>query len=371
MNEEKCKFRTKEFQFLGYRINSNGILPSAEKQNAVATFRRPSNEAEVRSFLGLANYMGKIVPNLATIDEPLRNLIRKGSKFHWGEKEAKAFNEIKSSISNANCLGFFKPEDETSVMADASPYALGAVLLQTNDKRETRVVCFASKSLTDTERRYCQTEKEALALVWSVERFQAYLIGREFNLLTDCKALTFLFSPTSRPCARIERWVLRLQGFQYKISHISGTSNVADVLSRLSTLPPKPFDEGEEFMVREVIDSAVSAVALKWDDLERASRGDPQIQQIFHALDRGVADEVPLEYRMIFAELCRLNDVLLRIDRIVVPQKLQRQVLNLGHEGHPGARIMKGHLRANVWWPKMDQHVERYVKHGSMGADRS
>lgn len=362
LNQEKCKFRTVEFQFLGYRINPEGILPSAAKQNAVETFRRPNNEGEVRSFLGLANYMGKFVPNLATMDEPLRNLIRKGSKFHWGDEEEKAFNQIKHSICNAKCLGFFKPEDETSVMADASPYALGAVLLQTNDANDTRVVCFASKSLTDTERRYCQTEKEALALVWSVERFQTFLIGREFNLLTDCKALTFLFSPTSRPCARIERWVLRLQGFQYKVLHVSGSLNIADVLSRLSTLPPKPFDEGEELMVREVAGAAVTAVALKWDDLENASREDSQIQEIFEALDTGSADEIPLEFRMIFSELCRLNDVLLRIDRIVVPQKLRTQVLDLAHEGHPGARVMKGHLRANVWWPKMDLHVERYVK---------
>lgn len=303
LNREKCKFRITEFEFLGYRINAKGILPSVTKQNAVATFRRPSNSSEVRSFLGLANYMGKFVPNLATIDEPLRNLMRKGSKFHWGEKEEEVFNEIKASISNASCLGFFKPEDETSVMADASPHALGAVLIQTNDMEESRVVCFASKSLTDTERRYCQTEKEALALVWSVEWFQNYLIGREFNLLTDCKALTFLFSPTSRPCARIERWVLRLQGFQYKILHISGTLNIADVLSRLSTISPKPFDEAEELMVHEVVESAVSAIALKWDDLEKASREDTQIQQIFQALDSGIADEVPLEYRMIFPEL--------------------------------------------------------------------
>lgn len=111
--------------------------------------------------------------------------------------------------------------------------------------------------------------------------FQTYLIDRQFNLLADCKALIFLFSPTSRPRACIKRWVLRLQGFQYRISHIPGNLNVADVLSRLSTLPAKPFDEGEELMVREIVDSAITAVALKWEDLEKASKDDPQIQQIF------------------------------------------------------------------------------------------
>lgn len=144
--------------------------------------------------------------------------------------------------------------------------------------------------------------------------------------------------------------------------HISGELNIADVLSRLSTIPPKAFDEAEELMVREIIDSAINATALKWDDLEKASREDLEIQHIFQALDSGTSDEVPLEYKMVFSELCKLNNVLLRADRIVVPRKLQEQVFQLAHEGHPGARIMKGHLRANVWWSKMDQHVERYVK---------
>lgn len=152
------------------------------------SFRQPLNESEVRSFLGLANYMGKFIPDLASLDEPLRRLTQKDVKFQWGEKEESAFRAVKQSLVNAQRLGFYKYEDRTSVIADASPYALGGVLIQTDTNGSSRVICYASKSLTDTERRYCQTEKEALALVWSVERFQVYLISKEYNLLTDCKA---------------------------------------------------------------------------------------------------------------------------------------------------------------------------------------
>lgn len=131
-------------------------------------------------------------------------------------------------------LGFYRIEDHTAVFADASPCGLGAVLLQFDNDNKQRVISFASKSLTDTESRYCQTEKEALAVVWSVERFQYYLLGKKFDIMTDCKVLELLFSKRSRPCARIERWVLRLQTFDYNIVHVSGDKNIADPLSRLA-----------------------------------------------------------------------------------------------------------------------------------------
>ncbi|XP_062701591.1 uncharacterized protein K02A2.6-like [Aedes albopictus] len=362
LNWDKCKIRVTEFEFLGYEISPQGIMPSEIKRAAIQNFRHPQNESEVRSFLGLANYMSKFIPKLAEIDEPLRKLIQKGNKFQWGEDENKAFENIKTAITEVSSLGFFNVNDETSVFADASPIALGAVLIQTNNRGESRVVCYASKSLTDTEKRYCQTEKEALSLVWSVEKFQIYLIGREFKLLTDCKALTFLFTPASRPCARIERWVLRLQSFQYTVVHIPGQSNIADVFSRLSTLAPKPFDEAEELTVREITASAATTVALKWQEIVDASRQDDDTRQVLEAINTGIPDELPLCYKVIYTELCAIGNVLLRGDRIIVPKRLRQRVLLLAHEGHPGIRMMKGHLRTNVWWPKMDYEIEQFVK---------
>lgn len=197
----------KELEFLGHTVSADGIFPSKVKTDAVLSFREPKNEAEVRSFLGLANYMNKFIPNLATIDEPLRKLTQKGVPFEWRSEHAKAFEEIKKIMSQVGQLGYYDVKDRTAVMADASPVGLGAILAQYDTQGQVRIVSYASKSLTDTESRYCQTEKEALALVWAVERFQVYLLGRQFDLVTDCKALQFLFTPRSKACARIERWV--------------------------------------------------------------------------------------------------------------------------------------------------------------------
>lgn len=114
-------------------------------------------------------------------------------------------------------LGYYDPVDRTQVIVDASPMGLGAVLLQF-DLKGPRIIAYGNKSLTDPEKRYCQTEEEALALVWAVKHFKIYLYRKDsFELVTDHKPLEVIFGPRSRLCARNERWVLRLQSFNYKI----------------------------------------------------------------------------------------------------------------------------------------------------------
>lgn len=249
--------RVSELNFLGHKISQSGIMPAKSKIQAILSFREPQCEAEVRSFLGLANYLNKFVPMLATVDEPLRRLLHKEAKFEWTQEQSTSFNAIKEAMGKIENLGFYKVEDRTAVITDASPYGLGAILIQFDEASRYRVISFASKSLTETERHYCQTEKEALAIVWGVERFQYYLLGKSFDIFTDCKALSFLFSKRSKPCARIERWVLRLQAFDYKVVFLSGKDNVADTLSCLPVQDARPFDQSEEIFVREVVMQAI------------------------------------------------------------------------------------------------------------------
>lgn len=262
LNWEKCLFRVKELEFLGHSLSETGIMPARSKIETILSFREPQSEAEVRSFLGLANYLNKFVPMLSTLDEPLRRLLHKDSKFEWTKEQAKAFSAIKEAMGKIDNLGFYRVEDRTAVITDASPNGLGAILIQFDESEKHRVISFASKALTDTEHRYCQTEKEALGIVWGVERFQYYLLGKQFDIFTDCKVLSFLFSKRSRPCARIERWVLRLQAFDYRIIFMSGKDNVADALSRLPIQKATPFDPSEEIFVREVATHAANTSAL-------------------------------------------------------------------------------------------------------------
>lgn len=362
LNWGKCVFRAQKIEFIGHQISAGGILPSNSKIEAILSFRRPVNESEVRSFLGLANYLSKFIPNLAILDEPLRALTRTGCTFIWNDDHERSFEQIKTAMANVKSLGFFKIEDRTAVMTDASPTGLGALLLQTDESGRSRIVSGASKSLTETEKKYCQTEKEALAIVWAVERFYTYLYGNEFDILTDCKALQYLFTTRSRPCARIERWVLRIQSFDYKVIYIPGEKNTADVLSRLGTLTAVPFDPSEELTIQQVAMHAATTAALNWTEIVKASQLDPEIREVLEYLEQDKPDELPLSFRIVANELCRCDDVLLRSDRIVIPSTLRNRVLRVAHEGHIGMRMMKAHLRSAVWWPKMDSDVEHVVK---------
>lgn len=201
-----------------------------------------------------------------------------------------------------------------------------------------------------------------MAAVWGIERFQMYLLGKKFDLITDCKALLYLFTSRSKPCARIERWVLRLQAFDYSIKHIAGEKNVADVLSRLATLVPTPFDYSEELFVNEIANAAATNAAIRWEELDAICNEDDEIQELLRKLEEGRLFELPAEYRLIAQELCQVGNVLMRGDRIVVPKCLREKVLVLAHDGHPGTRMMKCHLRASVWWPKIDTDVDTFVK---------
>lgn len=361
LNHDKCVYKVRELEFLGHILNREGIRPTEHRMAAIKGFREPMNISELRSFLGLITYVGRFIPHLAAKTEPLRQLLRAGVVFRWEETHRRAFGLIKEAIGDIGYLGFFNKNDKTKLIADASPNGLGAVLLQENAEGETRIIAYASKALTDLEKKYFQTEREALALVWGVEKFSLYLLGRHFQLITDCKALKFLFNPRSRPCPRIERWVLRLQSYDYEIMHEPGASNLADALSRLSVRIPKLFDTSGEAYVHHLLEYSVpEAVTLK--DVMEASDQDAILQELHQALKTDVWNEEVKGFKQFKPELHAMESIIMRGDRLIIPEKLQQKVLLCAHEGHPGSSAMKRRLRQKVWWPKIDDHVEKCVK---------
>ena len=168
--------------------------------------------------------------------------MKENEPFVCGSDQEKAFEKLKLLISYADTLGYYNINASTQVIADASPVGLGAVLIQ-RQKEEYRVILYASRSLSNVESKYSQTEKVDLALVWACEHFHPYLYGVEFKLLTDHRPLEFIFSQCSKHSARIERWILRMQPYRYRVKYVKGRNNTADSLSRLL---PKSVQKNED-----------------------------------------------------------------------------------------------------------------------------
>ena len=233
-------------------------------------------------------------------------------------------------------------------------------MLIQHDSKGPRIIAYGNKSLTECEKRYCQTEKEALALVWAVEHFDIYLYGKQFELISDHKPLEIIFGPNSKPCARIERWVLRLQSYNYKVVYRPGKNNIADPISRLSTnMDPQPFDD-ENYINSIIEQSCPVAVLLK--EIKDACEADEELKLVKEGLYNNQWNQNVNKYKVFENELCFQNNILLRGSKIVISLKLRTRVLAAAHEGHPGIVAMKSRLRTKVWWPKIDKDAENYVK---------
>ena len=171
----------------GHRPNRRTCESGGRSQTA-------REHARAKEFLGTRKLQCKFIPGFATISEPLRKLTRKYVPFVFGREQCTAFSVVKRKLTNAIKLAHFDKEAPTQVIADASPVGLGAVLVQEQSHGRVVVSC-ASRSLSDVERSYSQTEKEALGLVWAFEKFHQYIYGQCFDLLTDHKPLEAIYGP--------------------------------------------------------------------------------------------------------------------------------------------------------------------------------
>ncbi|CAB4034315.1 Hypothetical predicted protein [Paramuricea clavata] len=166
LNREKCEFNKDEVEFFGLVFNASGVSPDPKKVDSLKKTQAPVNVSEVKSFLGMMNYSARFIPNYAMLSEPLRRLTQNDATWTWSTEQENAFIPLKQSLTADTIIAYFDPSKEIEIIVDASPVGLGAMLEQ-----DGRIVAFASRALTDTESRYSQTEREALAIVWASQEF--------------------------------------------------------------------------------------------------------------------------------------------------------------------------------------------------------
>ena len=156
-------------EYLGQVIDGQGVRKDPSKVQAIGDLPELRDVAELRRFLGMVNKLMKFCPDLAEDTKPLRDLLRTKTAWLWGPQQVDAFTYLKKELASDRVFSIYHPEYETIVSADASSYGLGAVLLQKQPTGELKPVAYASRSMTDTECRYAQIEKEALALTWALK----------------------------------------------------------------------------------------------------------------------------------------------------------------------------------------------------------
>lgn len=231
----KCLFYAKEFEYLGHIISKDGMKANPKKIEAIRDYPRPAKVKDVQSFLGLCNYFRRYVRNFSKISKPMTVLLKKEQPFIWTYLQQEAFDKLKQALTDEVMLKFPDFNQLFYVTTDASNVAIGAMLSQ-GDLPNDRPICFFSKTLNEAQKMYSTIQKELLAIVEAVKAFRVYLYGRFFILITDHKALCYLFN--MKDCnSRLFRQKLEIMDYNFKILYRPGAQNhVADALSRLEPL---------------------------------------------------------------------------------------------------------------------------------------
>ena len=355
-----------------------GVKPCPNKLKDIMNIQAPKNISEVRSLLGMMNFCGsRFIPDYATLTSEIRNLTQKNKVFEWKENHEKALKHLKEKLQESVHQSYFDPSKETQVYVDASPVGISAILTQSINNQLAQVVQFASRALTPTEQRYSQTEREALAVTWACEHFHIYLYGSpSFKIYTDHKPLVTLFGrPKGQLPARVERWVMRCQGYNMNIIFKPGKDNPADYMSRHPAQQQACSREekiAEEYIQYLTDNSIPKAMSLQ--QVQEETRKDNTLQAVLSAVRTGQrykhATTVLSEHQKMFETLKQCahqltttqDGLLLKSRKIVIPHSLQEQAVHLAHCGHQGQTKTLALLQEKVWFYGMSAAVERTVK---------
>ena len=323
---------------------------------------RPEDVEGVQRLNGLVNYLAKFLPRLADQMEPIRPLTRQHTEFEWAEEQEKALQAVKRLVTTATVLSFYDPKAELELQCDASKKGLGAALLQ-----KGKPIAYASRTLTETEQRYAQIEKEMLAIAFSLEKFNQYAYGRHVKIQSDHKPLeSILKKPLACVPRRLQGMMMRLQKYDYEVLYERGEDlHLADTLSR-AHLPTTAHPTGAEF---EHINIAtflpVSSARLK--KIQQATESDKTLRALKDVILRGWPEErsqTPTQVTPYFSirdELSIQDGVIFRGQRMVIPSSLRRDMKQKLHASHLGVELCLRRARETIFWPGMSNEIKEMV----------
>ena len=175
--------------YLGQVIAADGLHPLKDRVRAIKDAPTLRSVTELKSYLGMLSYYSKFLPNLSSTHHALYQLLKKGVNWSWGVDQAKVFAASKKLLMSSDCLTHFDSTLDLSLACDTSNYGLGAVLSHKLPDGSERPITYASWTLNSAKHNYSQLEKEGLACIFGIKRFNDYVFGRHFELVTDHKPL--------------------------------------------------------------------------------------------------------------------------------------------------------------------------------------
>lgn len=360
LNLSKSILKSDKISFLGYQIDKGGITPDPTLVNKILSVKKPQDRKELQSFLGLANFFGRFIKNFSGIIEPLNELRQQNTRFEWGKKHDIAFQQLKNQLSSKPVIQPFDVKKETTLVTDASEKSIGGVIMQNEHP-----IIYMSRKLNCSEQNYSNTEREALAIVWCMNRAKQFLLGSKFQLKSDHRALEFLFHPRKPlpkvSSARLIRWAINIMAFDFDIEYVNGHKIPhADALSRLRFEIEEDIEKSEEHIIHWSGESVIP-----YEDIKTRTNEDRLLIGIMSRIRTGKwgsCSQMERPFKMNRHKLTIQNEIVYMDDKVIIPQYLREQALKMAHDHtHPGIIATRNKLMLNVWWPGYCHDVENYI----------
>ena len=299
---DKCTFFQDSVEYLGHIIDSQGIHPHPAKIDAITKMPYPKNTAELCSFLGMVNYYDHFTPGLATRCATLNDLLHKDAKWCWTTEHSQAVDAIKEALTSSSTLSHYDPALPVSIACDASQVGIGAVLFHTLLDNTEKPIAYASRKLSKAEKNYAQIQREALAIVYGIQKFRQYLLGRKFHLITDHKPLLTIFHPSKgipeTAASRLQRWAIILSAYEYDVQYKpSGKHANADGLSRLPLNNTEKDDKDDVDVVCALEEQQLNCLPIQSSDIQKATIQDPILYHRYTAIHLMAGQNHPNPYQ--------------------------------------------------------------------------
>ena len=362
LNKEKIQAMSSSVKYMGDMFTSNGTQADPDKIQAIVEMPAPQNKKDLKRFLGMVNYVGHFVPNLSSMTQPLRSLLKNQALWIWDSVCNRAFIKLKNLLTGNEILAYFDPSIHSTLQVDASMKGLGVCLLQDN-----KPVAYRSRSLTPAEQNYSNIEREMLAAVWGCEVLSNFVYGMYITIQSDHKPLVEIVKkPMHKISPRLRRLALRLYVYAFNLEYLPGSKMmIADALSRACGSGEITEDEDAKFSIHNILVCPVSDARML--ELRTVTTADVQLQLLIKYIMFGFPEhkkDVCEEVRPFWDvrnELSYIEDLVLYGNRIIIPLSMQNTIIELLHSSHMG--MVKTKARANeiVYWPGMSSQLERII----------